>query len=96
MKYKGRNTDGLRQILTQKYVAFFCQAGYEPFYNWLRTGYPQFQEGGSGIGTSDNKIARRWMYPQDEISYNHANYMESISKQFSGKDDTKLATWLFK
>ncbi len=96
LKYKGRNTAGLRQILSQKYVAFFCQAGYEPFYNWLRTGYPQFQEGGSGIGTSDNKIARRWMYPQDEISYNHANYMESISKQFSGKDDSKLATWLFK
>ncbi|MGJ1425213.1 SusD/RagB family nutrient-binding outer membrane lipoprotein [Sphingobacterium spiritivorum] len=94
--YKGKGEAGLKQIISQKYVAMFCQSGYEAFYNWLRTGYPTFQEGGIGIGTPTNGIAKRWMYPQDEASYNHVNYSEAIQRQYNGKDDTMLSTWLFK
>ncbi len=94
--YKGNNEEGIRQILTQKYVALFCNSSFEAFYNWLRTGYPAFQEGGDGIGTPDKKLSRRWMYPVDEISYNNENYKASIQSQYGGNDDVTLNTWLFK
>jgi len=94
--YKGNSADGLKQILTQKYVSMFCNSGYEPFYNWLRTGYPAFAEGGVGIGTPNNKLSRRWMYPQNEITYNSANYQASIQSQYGGNDDITKDTWLNK
>lgn len=94
--YKGNNEDGLKQILTQKYVAMFNNSGYEPFYNYLRTGYPAFIDGGVGIGTSNNKISRRWMNPQNEITYNSENYRAAIQSQFGGADDISKDNWLFK
>jgi len=94
--YKGDNTNGLAQILTQKYVAMFNNPGWEPYYNWRRTGSPAFAEGGSGIGTGNKKIPHRWLYPQDEISYNNANYKASIQSQFGGNDDVNADTWLTK
>lgn len=93
--YQGDNEDGIRQILNQKYVSLFCNSGYEAFYNWLRTGYPTFQEGGDGIGTPDKKLSRRWMYPVDEMTYNSAHYQEAIQRQYGGKDLVSLTTWLF-
>src|SRR5439155_12617761 len=32
------DSKGLTEILTQKYVAFFMNSGYEAYYNWRRTG----------------------------------------------------------
>ncbi len=91
------NTDSARvQILTQKYIAFFQNSGWEAFYNWRRTGVPAFSQGGSGIGTPTNLIPRRWQYPQDEINYNNANYTSAITSQFGGKDDLTQDTWLTK
>lgn len=94
--FKGNNADGIKQIVTQKYVSMFSNSGFEAFYNWLRTGYPTFQEGGNGIGTADKKLSRRWMYPTDEATYNTQHYQEAISRQYNGKDDVSLNTWLFK
>jgi len=87
---------GLTQILTQKYVAFFMNSGYESYYNWRRTGIPTFSQGGVGIGTANNQIPLRWQYPQDEITYNNANYTAAIASQFGGKDDLNAAMWLIK
>lgn len=94
--YKGNNEVGIEQIVTQKYVSLFNNTGYEAFYNWLRTGYPVFQEGGDGIGTPDKKLSRRWMYPSDEISYNNTNYQTSIQQQYNGRDEVTDNTWLNK
>lgn len=94
--YKGNNIAGIEQIVTQKYVSMFNNSGYEAFYNWLRTGYPTFQEGGDGIGTADKKLSRRWMYPSDEISYNITNYKSSIQQQYEGRDEVTDNTWLNK
>jgi len=87
---------GLTQILTQKYVAFFMNSGYEAYYNWRRTGIPAFSQGGVGIGTANNMIPLRWQYPQDEITYNNANYTAAITSQYGGKDDLNAAMWLIK
>jgi hypothetical protein len=87
---------GLTQILTQKYVAFFMNSGYESYYNWRRTGVPAFSQGGVGIGTPTNQIPLRWQYPQDEITYNNAHYTAAVSSQFGGTDDVNAVMWLIK
>jgi hypothetical protein len=86
----------LTQILTQKYVAFFMNSGFESFYNWRRTGVPAFSQGGAGIGTPNNQIPLRWQYPQDEITYNADNYKSAISSQYNGTDDVNAKMWLIK
>jgi hypothetical protein len=90
------STNGLTQILTQKYVAFFMNSGYEAYYNWRRTGVPTFSQGGVGIGTSNYQIPLRWQYPQDEITYNSTNYKAAITSQYSGNDDINAKMWLIK
>ncbi|MFT3704550.1 MAG: SusD/RagB family nutrient-binding outer membrane lipoprotein [Agriterribacter sp.] len=90
------DAEGLTQILTQKYVAFFMNSGYESYYNWRRTGIPAFSQGDVGIGTANNMIPLRWQYPQDEITYNNANYSSAISSQYGGTDDVNAKMWLIK
>lgn len=94
--YAGDNASGLTQILQQKYVAFWQNSGYEAFYNWRRTGVPNFGQGGVGIGTPDNQIPVRWMYPTDEQVYNTTNYNAAVSSQYSGQDATTGIMWLLK
>lgn len=94
--YKGDNADGLEQILNQKYVAFFQNSGYEPFYNWRRTGLPRtFVSTGGGLNAA-GKIPRRWQYPVDEQTYNATNYQAAVQSQFGGSDDLNQDTWLTK
>ena len=88
--------NGLTQILTQKYVAFFMNSGYESYYNWRRTGIPGFSQGGDGIGTANKQIPLRWQYPQAEITYNNANYAAAISSQYGATDDIMAKMWLIK
>ncbi|MEI6582279.1 MAG: SusD/RagB family nutrient-binding outer membrane lipoprotein [Chitinophagia bacterium] len=89
-------TVGLRQILSQKYVALFMNSGYEAFMNFRRTGIPSFSSNGPGTGTTSGNIPRRWLYPLSEINYNNANYLSAISSQFGGTDDVNKDTWLTK
>jgi hypothetical protein len=94
--YQGDNADGLGQILTQKYVAFFSNSGYEAFYNQRRTGVPVFAQGGAGIGTPNNQIPVRWLYPQDEITYNSDNNKAAVASQYGGTDNVNAKMWLIK
>lgn len=89
-------TDGLTQILTQKYVAFFMNSGFEAYYNWRRTGIPAFSQGGVGIGTANNMIPLRWQYPQEEINFNAENARSAIASQYGGTDDINAKTWAIK
>lgn len=93
VKYAGDNATGLRQILEQKYVAFFLNSGLEPYYNWRRTGFPVFK---TGVGTGNNaKIALRYKYFNAEQSANTANYNAAIA-QYGNVDDVNGAMWLIK
>jgi hypothetical protein len=95
--YAGDNATGLTQILTQKYVSMFNNSGWEAFYNFRRTGVPAFGQGGTGIGTPNDLIPRRWMYPATESAYNTANYKAALTSQFGGTtDDPTKDTWLTK
>ena len=94
--YSGDNATGLTQILTQKYVAMCNNSGWEAFYNYRRTGVPAFAQGGPGIGTPNNQIPRRWIYPASEASTNTSNYQAALASQFGGSDDPTKDTWLTK
>jgi hypothetical protein len=101
--YAGDNAAGLAQIFTQRYVSMFANSGWEPFFEWRRSvsttnpnGIPAWDQGGAGIGTANNLIPRRWIYPSNEAAYNTANYTAALSSQFGGTDDPTKDTWLTK
>jgi hypothetical protein len=87
---------GLRQILEQKYIAFFQNSGWEAFYNQRRTGYPVFGQGGAGIGTANGNLPRRWQYPVGEQNENAVNWKAAVQSQFGGTDDVMKDMWLTK
>lgn len=94
--YAGDNAAGLTQILTQKYIAFWQNSGWEVYYNWRRTGIPTFGQGGVGIGTPTNNIPLRWQYPTAEAVNNTTNYNAAITSQYGGTDDVTKPMWLIK
>ena len=94
--YSANTTTALNQILTQKYIAFWQNSGWEAYYNWRRTGVPTFGQGGSGIGTPANMIPLRWMYPTDESVENTANWQKAVTSQYGGTDDITQPMWLIK
>ncbi|HRH49302.1 MAG TPA: SusD/RagB family nutrient-binding outer membrane lipoprotein [Panacibacter sp.] len=94
VKYKGNNTDGLNQILLQKYLAYARNSGRQAYYQWRRTGVPTFSAGpGSGNG---GVIPKRFQYPSNEISANGANLTAALQSQYGGSDDINATMWLIK
>jgi hypothetical protein len=94
VKYVGNSADGLKQILEQKYVAFWQNSGWEAFYQFRRTGIPKFSEGAST--NAQGKIPSRWLYPVREVVNNPINAKLAIDKQFGGTDDVFAKMWLIK
>ena len=91
--YAGNNANGLAQILKQKYLAFFQNSGFEAYYNYRRTGIPDFAKGGPGTGNS-GLIPKRFQYPGTERTTNAANLAEALQRQFSGQDNINAAMWI--
>jgi hypothetical protein len=83
---------GIEMIITQKYINYFMQGGWEPFYNQLRTGFPEFNVDGGAI-LNNGLIPKRWMYPQDELQRNEENVLAAIDRQF-GEDTINGEMWL--
>jgi Starch-binding associating with outer membrane len=94
VKYAGNNATGLNQILTQKYLAFYQNSGWEAYYNWRRTGIPSFNTG-AGTGNS-NRIALRFQYPVAEKAINATNVNSALQNQFAGQDDINAKMWIIK
>ncbi|MGN6436402.1 MAG: SusD/RagB family nutrient-binding outer membrane lipoprotein [Agriterribacter sp.] len=95
VKYAGNTDEGLKQILTQKYLAFFQNSGWEPYFNWRRTGVPEFL---TGVGTGNSgRIALRFQYPNLERITNGTNWAAAVQKQFgTTDDDINAKMWLIK
>ncbi len=94
VKYAGNNATGLTQILTQKYLAFARNSGYEAYYQWRRTGVPTFLTG-PGIGNS-GVIPLRFQYPSSELSTNKDNYTAAVQSQYGGNDNINSKMWIIK
>lgn len=88
------STTAIEQIVTQKYINFFMNGGWEAFYNNLRTGFPVFSVDGGGV-LNNQLIPKRWMYPQDELLYNQANVEAAIQRQYT-TDNINGEMWLLK
>src|SRR5207247_10781412 len=96
----GNNVDynppnGVEMIITQKYINYFMNGGWEAFYNHLRTGFPTFKVDGGGV-LNNGQIPKRWMYPQDELQYNSQNVHDAIQRQYPDGDDINSVMWLLK
>ena len=85
----------VEMIITQKYINFFMNGGWEAFYNHLRTGYPEFDVDGDGI-LNNGQVPKRWMYPQEELNLNTQNVEAAIGRQYSGQDNINGVMWLLK
>lgn len=97
-------TIGLRQILTQRWVGYFMNSGYEAYWNHRRTrmrgfdpsnpntplGYPAFNIG--VVNRNDGKLPNRYQYPLNEAYYNEDNVTRAIQDQF-GTDDINGLMW---
>ncbi|MGF6925938.1 hypothetical protein QFZ48_001438 [Chitinophaga sp. W2I13] len=88
----------LSQIITQKYLAGFLQgSNYNAWYEQRRTGYPVFKlNATTNLNTPATQFPVRWLYPDNELSYNNANLNEAIQRQFSGSDNVNSVMWLLK
>lgn len=95
VQYAGNNVNGLNQLLTQKYLAFFQNSGWEAYFNYRRTGVPVFLEGGAGTGNS-GVIPKRFQYPSSETSTNGANLATALQRQFGGTDNINAEMWVIK
>lgn len=92
VQYKGDNAAGLNQILTQKYIAFWQNSGWEAFFNQRRTGIPAFLTG-PGTGNSQ-KLPLRWQYPFSEATANATNYNAAVQRQYAGTDNINGRMWI--
>lgn len=81
----------IEAIVLQKYFQSFFQGGWSPFYENLRTGYPEYHRS-AGV-----EIPYRWIYPQSEYNYNADNVSAAITRQFgNGNDKINQKTWWLK
>ena len=78
-------------IIMQKYLQSFLQGGWRPFFEKLRTGYPDFLE------PQGSSIPSRWIYPTSEYQLNAENVSAAIQRQFGeGNDDIRETPWWLK
>jgi hypothetical protein len=92
VQLSGTPATAINQIVLQKYIAMFETSGYEPYYNWRRTGIPAF-ESGSGVGNGGT-IPVRWAYPVTEQAQNSVNWSAALKNQGFSADDLNQKMWI--
>lgn len=85
----------LEQIIWQKYIMTFLQTPYNAYFEYRRTGIPDFPiNPRSNRNIPSDKMPLRWMYPTDELSYNMDNVSKAIDSQYGGSDDYMGIMWI--
>ena len=92
VSYAGNNVTGLNQILTQRYLTLARNSGLEGYYQWRRTGVPEFAVG-AGVGNS-GVIPLRYQYPSAELATNGINYKAAVQRQYAGNDNINAKMWI--
>jgi hypothetical protein len=84
--------NAIELIILQKYISFFMNSGWEPFFEQRRTGIPVLS---TGPGTDNGgQVPQRWQYPQSEYSYNETNVSAAVQRQFGGSDNINGVMWV--
>ncbi|MCW9706635.1 SusD/RagB family nutrient-binding outer membrane lipoprotein [Fodinibius salsisoli] len=87
----------VKQIVIQKYILFYMQSPWNPYFEYRRTGYPAFPiNTNSNLNTPTDQIPNRWMYPSDEFDQNRENVQAALDRQFGGEDDVNGKMWILK
>lgn len=82
---------GLQQIITQKWIVNF-NVGFEGWLEYLRTGYPALDTGGS-LNLNGGVIPNRFLYPDPERTINNQHYTQELTTHMGGKETTTYAAW---
>ncbi len=96
--YAATKADRIRQIMTQRWLVDFFQGnGGKYYYQFLRTGYPEFPFDANTCMNPDGKtFPKRWMYPTSEQTTNPDNYKKAIADQYGGYDGINQVPWWLK
>ena len=88
----------LKQIWMQRYILNFLIDGQTSFFEYRRTGYPEFPINPATSLNENNKngLPLRWLYPGSEATYNRENLETALDRQYDGFDDTNKKMWLLK
>lgn len=80
----------LRSIITQKWLSFTFENGFEAFSEFRRTGFPEFTDFYNA--PIDLSIyPKRLPYPNSEITLNNINYLKALERQ--GPDNEYTTIW---
>lgn len=79
--------DQLKKIITQKYMTMFHQSQWTSYYDYLRTGFPDFPLK-TGV-----PAPFRFRYPQSEYNYNSFNLKSALDAQYGGNDNINSKPW---
>jgi hypothetical protein len=86
--------NALTKILTQKYIAFYMNSSWEPFFEQRRTGIPVLRVGPGTL--NGGKVPKRWQYPLSESQYNEVNLDIALKRQFTEGDNVNAVMWVIK
>ncbi len=93
----GTETDRLKQIWLQNYLAGYFHMNGDAYYEYRRTKYPEWPINPDTNRNTDNtKIPMRYLYPTRENSYNKDEFLNALNRQWDGRDDTNHIMWLLK
>lgn len=97
-KTGGSKTERLRQIWIQRWLIDFFQPNSGYYYQFLRTGYPEYKLDPVTSLNQDNpnQFPKRWYYPNNEVTTNPENYQKAVDEQFGGVDNTMQTPWYLK
>lgn len=79
----------LEEIITQKWISFAFENGYEAYTEYRRTGYPSLTDYNNDL-INMSIFPNRMPYPSTESSLNSANYSEANARQGADNEFTKL------
>jgi len=89
------NDEVLQKIIEQAYVSYYGYNFEQAWSNYRRTGYPEIEVAADipSPNNPSNIIPRRLLYPENELEYNNANYLDAVTRQGGDLMDDEI--WLF-
>lgn len=96
--FKSTTDDQLKQIWMQRYILNYMQNAESSYFEYRRTGYPEFPINPATSLNENNKngIPMRWLYPSSETNYNREHLIEALDRQYDGYDEINKLMWLLK
>lgn len=87
----------LRKIWLQAYLASYIHLPYDTYYDYRRTGYPEFPiNPETNLNDDKNVMPVRWLYPTSELNYNKEQMNKALENQWGGVENVNKKMWVIK